>query len=100
MHDTGRVNFRGRSLHAATIPRTDARIGKQPGSGWVSRSPRMIKQTLSPTPAHSPAWSSDLFGPEQLERHAIALAAAHESITAGASNRLLARLHENEQILR
>jgi len=43
---------------------------------------------------------SELFSIEQLERHARALAAGHQVVTQRSSNRLLARLDENEQSLR
>ncbi|MDB6168811.1 MAG: Cellobiose phosphorylase [Verrucomicrobia bacterium] len=49
---------------------------------------------------HDTFQSGELFGPEQLERQAFVLARAHQAVTAGASNRLLERLHQNEQILR
>ena len=43
---------------------------------------------------------AELFGVEQLARHAEALAAKHQIATARGSNRLLARLDHNEEILR
>ena len=43
---------------------------------------------------------ADLFSLEQLARHAKTVAASHETVTARGSNRLLARLDENEEILR
>ncbi len=61
---------------------------------------RMTQQASSPSLDREPAWPPDLFGPEQLERHAIALATAHQAVVSGASHGLLTRLHQNEQILR
>jgi len=43
---------------------------------------------------------AELFGVDQLARHAEMLAARHHAVTGGASNRLLARLERNEEILR
>jgi cellobiose phosphorylase len=43
---------------------------------------------------------AELFSVEQLARHAKALAAAHQVVTEQGSNRLLARLDRNEEILR
>ena len=43
---------------------------------------------------------AELFSVEQLARHAKALAASHEVVTRQGSNRLLARLSQNEEILR
>src|SRR4051812_22483526 len=43
---------------------------------------------------------AELFSVEQLARHAKALAATHQVVTQRGSNRLLARLGHNEEILR
>ena len=43
---------------------------------------------------------AELFSVEQLARHAKALAANHQVVTRQGSNRLLARLSQNEDILR
>ncbi len=43
---------------------------------------------------------AELFGVDQLARHAEALAARHRVVTGGASNRLLNRLERNERVLR
>src|SRR2546423_8736374 len=43
---------------------------------------------------------AELFSVEQLTRHAKALAASHQVVTRQGSNQLLARLGENEEILR
>ena len=47
-----------------------------------------------------PPLRAELFGVEQLARHAEALAAKHQIATARGPNRLLARLDHNEEILR
>ena len=47
-----------------------------------------------------PPLRSDLFSVEQLARHAQALATAHQVVTRHGANRLLARLSQNERILR
>ena len=47
-----------------------------------------------------PPLRAELFSVEQLARHAHALAVAHRVVTQRSSNRLLANLAENEQILR
>ncbi|MBA2623913.1 MAG: cyclic beta 1-2 glucan synthetase, partial [Chthoniobacterales bacterium] len=43
---------------------------------------------------------AELFGVEQLTRHAEAIAARHQVVTARGSNRLLARLDHNEKVLK
>ena len=43
---------------------------------------------------------AELFGIDQLARHAETLAAQHRVVTGGASNRLLARLERNETVMR
>src|SRR5580765_1581862 len=43
---------------------------------------------------------SESYSVEQLERHAKALASVHQTRSQHSSNRLLARLHENEEVLR
>src|SRR5688572_19760832 len=43
---------------------------------------------------------AELFSAEQLSRHAKALAGSHQVVTRDGSNRLLARLGQNEDILR
>ena len=50
--------------------------------------------------AGEPPLRAELFSVEQLARHAKALAANHQVVTRQGSNRLLARLGENEAILR
>ncbi len=50
--------------------------------------------------ASEPLLRAELFSIEQLERHARTLAASHQVITRRGSNRLLARLDQNEAILR
>ncbi|MBA3385585.1 MAG: cyclic beta 1-2 glucan synthetase, partial [Chthoniobacterales bacterium] len=47
-----------------------------------------------------PPLRAELFGVEQLARHAEALAAKHQIVTARGSNQLLARLDQNEKVLR
>ena len=59
----------------------------------------MEAPTQFPIAALEPA-RSELFSREQLVRHARALAGRHRSVTSVGSNRLLARLDQNEQILR
>ncbi|MDB6128531.1 MAG: Cellobiose phosphorylase, partial [Verrucomicrobia bacterium] len=63
----------------------------------------MIKQASAPPfPNSAPEFPhpAGILGPEELERRAVALAEAHRVVVTGASNRLLTRLHENEQVLR
>src|SRR6187431_364033 len=43
---------------------------------------------------------AELFGVEQLARHAEAIAAQHQVVTTRGSNRLLAQLNRNEKIIR
>jgi cellobiose phosphorylase len=50
--------------------------------------------------ASEPPLRAELFSVEQLARHAKALAAYHQVVTRQGSNRLLARLGQNEDILR
>src|ERR1017187_4206531 len=50
--------------------------------------------------ASEPPLRAELFSVEQLARHAKALAANHQIVTRQGSNRLLARLGQNEDILR
>jgi len=50
--------------------------------------------------ASEPPLRAELFSVEQLARHAKALAAHHQIVTRQGSNRLLARLDQNEDILR
>ena len=50
--------------------------------------------------ASEPPLRAELFGVEQLARHAAALAARHQIVTERGSNRLLARLDHNEEVLR
>jgi cellobiose phosphorylase len=67
-----------------------------------------LKALLSRVAEHGPAHTSadeaplrgELFSLEQLVQHAKALAASHSVLTHRGSNRLLARLGENDQILR
>ena len=56
---------------------------------------------MRPRPlAGEPPLRAELFSVEQLARHAKALAANHQVVTRRGSNRLLARLGQNEDILR
>ena len=50
--------------------------------------------------ASEPPLRAELFSVEQLARHAKALAASHQIVTQQGSNRLLAQLGQNEDILR
>ena len=50
--------------------------------------------------AGEPPLRAELFSVEQLARHAKALAASHQVVTRQGSNNLLARLGQNEDILR
>ena len=50
--------------------------------------------------ASEPPLRAELFSVEQLARHAKALAAGHQLLTSQGPNRLLARLGQNEEILR
>jgi integrase len=58
---------------------------------WMVRQPR--------SRAGEPPLRAELFGVEQLARHAKALAANHKVVTRQRSNHLLARLGQNEDIL-
>lgn len=51
-------------------------------------------------PASEPPLRAELFSFDQLTHHAKALAASHRIVTRRGSNRLLARLDQNEEILR
>ncbi|HEX7577704.1 MAG TPA: cyclic beta 1-2 glucan synthetase, partial [Verrucomicrobiae bacterium] len=62
--------------------------------GWMAR------QTRSRPGAGEPPLRAELFSVEQLTRHAKALAASHQVVTRQGSNNLLARLGQNEDILR
>jgi len=61
---------------------------------WMNRQPQP-----RPRPGEPPL-RAELFGVEQLARHATALAAEHQTVIRRNRNRLLARLDENESILR
>jgi cyclic beta-1,2-glucan synthetase len=58
----------------------------------------LVKQTSSR--ARKSPLLDELFSVDQLARHAQALAASHQVVTGQGSNRLLARLGQNEDILR
>ena len=60
----------------------------------------MAGHTRSRPGASEPPLRAELFSVEQLARHAKALAANHQVVTRQGSNRLLARLGQNEDILR
>ncbi len=61
---------------------------------------RVANRVQGRVPSNEPPMRGEVFGLEQLVRHAKALAEAHSVVTRRGSNRLLARLGENEQILR
>src|SRR6185369_6146067 len=50
-------------------------------------------------PVEEPPLRADLFNPDQLERHARALATSHQLATGMAPDRLIPRLAENERLL-
>ena len=60
----------------------------------------MAGHTRSHAGASEPPLRAELFSVEQLTRHAKALAGNHQVVTRQGSNRLLARLGQNEDILR
>ena len=60
----------------------------------------MAQQTHPRPGAGEPPLRAELFSVEQLARHAKALAASHQVVTRQGANRLLARLGQNEDILR
>ncbi len=60
----------------------------------------LARRTLSRPSASEPPLRAELFSVEQLTRHAKALATDHRVVTRQGSNRLLARLGQNEDILR
>jgi len=60
-----------------------------------------VAEHVQPRPAGNELpMRGEVFGLEQLVRHAKALAEAHPVVSRRGANRLLARLGENEQILR
>ena len=61
---------------------------------WMAGHARLHPDTSEPP------LRAELFSVEQLARHAKALAASHQVVTRRGSNRLLARLGQNEDILR
>ena len=61
---------------------------------------KTVRQTRSRPHGSEPPLRAELFSIEQLARHAKALAGNHQVVTRQGSNRLLARLDENEDILR
>src|ERR1035438_8831211 len=61
---------------------------------------RMAEHVVGRAPTNEPPLRGEVFNLEQLVHHAKALAGNHPFITQRGSNRLLARLGENEQILR
>ncbi len=66
---------------------------------WRGRTARL--QETGPHPGEGePPLRAELFTVEQLAQHARALAASHQILAQPGSNRLLARLDENEQLLR
>ncbi len=60
----------------------------------------MARQAGSHLDANEPPLRAELFSVEQLARHAKSLAATHQVVIRRGSNSLLARLDENERILR
>jgi cellobiose phosphorylase len=58
------------------------------------------KHKLRRSRASEPPLRAELFGVEQLARHAAAIATKHQVVTERGSNRLLARLDHNEEVLR
>ena len=60
----------------------------------------MARQTRPRLRVGEPPLRAELFSVEQLARHARGLAASHQVVTRHGSNRLLARLGNNEEILR
>ncbi len=60
----------------------------------------MARQTHPLPAASDPPLRAELFSVEQLARHAKALAAQHQVVSRRGSHRLLARLDQNEQVLR
>ena len=61
---------------------------------WLARKPCLRPRVCEPP------LRAELFSVEQLARHARALATSHKIVTRHSNNRLLARLDENEEILR
>ena len=60
----------------------------------------MAREAVSRPDAGEPPLRAELFGVEQLARHAKALAVSHQIVTRPGTNRLLARLGQNEEVLR
>jgi cellobiose phosphorylase len=73
---------------------SETRIGLE---GLLSRVAEQVHGRASPNEAPLRA---EVFSIEQLARHAKTLAESHQIVTRRGANRLLARLDENEQILR
>ena len=89
--------MRFQSQHGLTTPRSyfqQIRALASRWPHWLTRRPR------SQPPATEPPLRAELFGVEQLARHARELAANHQIATQKAANPLLARLDTNEQSLR
>ncbi len=61
---------------------------------------RVTERAKARTLSNESPLRAEVFGVEQLVRHARSLAEAHRVVTQRAANRLLARLDENEQTLR
>jgi hypothetical protein len=70
-------------------------LSKSPHFRWSG-----LKRPRRSLPGREQPLRAELFGLDQLARHAEMLAAGHRAVTGGASNRLLARLERNEEVLR
>src|SRR5215211_7834423 len=70
-------------------------LTRSPGfrTSLIRQKPRRSRATAAPLRA-------ELFGVDQLARHAQVIAAQHQIVTGPGSNRLLAQLDRNEEALR
>jgi cyclic beta-1,2-glucan glucanotransferase len=67
-----------------------------------NKSPRLGTSLTrrGPLSAGEPPFRAELFGVEQLARHAQMIAGQHRIVSGRGANRLLARLEHNEEVLR
>src|SRR5580700_5231598 len=89
-----RLKFSRPSIVSAVRKATETRIGLE---GLLSRVAGQVHAHATPNEAPLRA---EVFSIDQLAQHAKALAASHRIVTRRSSNRLLARLAQNEQLLR
>src|SRR5438105_13810489 len=92
--------------HRNLICYGDKQEGAQNNFDFTAGDRRIIKRMLTKSlrfgmsRASEPPLRAELFGVEQLARHAQAIAAQHQVVMERGSNRLMARLDHNEKVLR